>query len=275
MALKTTYLADDHSGMERRARALHRFLVASPIALLIAVGLVAHLRKPPYPQPAGNAAYNRQVLAYQNRVARVEELRKMRGAATSALVEAEARVWVAGYRSGELVAVPPAFYEDHMRDGVRGEIVRAGVALSSDLALRAEQSLHAGKALQATEQALLAGETAHGFRNFELQSYLQSLLVVRRSLGIALRAWPSLPKAERTAIRPRVAALRVDAAEVDRLLETSRKQLGDYRRRQKVDSQKEMNDRRIDEGPEIQEAAAAKRSVGMSNARVAALIGKP
>ena len=271
MALRTPYLAADNAGMERRARALHRFLVASPIALLIAVGLVAHLRKPPFPHPAGSAAYDRNVLAYRDRVAEVARLRKLPAGAPNA--EAEARKWVAGYRSGELVAVPSAFYEDRLRDGVRGEVVRAGVALSSEVAQRAEQSLRAGDAPRAAELALLASETAFGFRRFEFQAYLQSLLGVRRGLGTVIEAWPALPEEKRAALRPRIAALRIDAAEVDGMAEAARDNLRDYLRRQKVRSLEEMNDPRIAMGPEVQEEAAAKRSLKISNARVAALAG--
>ncbi len=269
MALKSTYLAADHSGMERRSRALHRFLVASPIVLLIAVALVAHLRKPPYPHPAGNAAYDRSVLAYQSRVAEVERLRKMNGAATDATVEAEARAWVVGYRSGELAAVPPAVFEDHLREGARGEILRAGVSLSSDLAVRAERALQAGNATQAAAQGLQASEVAFGVRNFELQAYIQSLLIVRRGLGIAARAWPSLSPAERAALRPRAAALQIDEAEVEQMVELERDQLRDYRRRQKIDS---SNEALATQGSSEAEAKAAQRSLRISNARVATLL---
>lgn len=271
MALKTPYLAAENSAMERRSRALHRFLAGSPIALLIAVGLVGHIRKPPYAHPAGSAEYDRQVLAYQPRVAATHAFR--RGDDEPSLLEvAEAKVWIEGYASGALKPIGPAVYEDHLRDGVRGEIVRNGLNLASDVALAADRTLAKGKSAEGAQEALLASETAFGLRNFEIQAYLQSLLLVRRGLGLVAQAWPSLPNATKDALRPRIQALRVDSSEVDQLAKIENDQFTDYLRRQKIASPRDA-DPRLDGGASDQEVAAAKRSVNMSNARVAFFFG--
>ncbi len=270
MALKTEYLASENAAAERRSRALHRFIVGSPIFLLLAVGLVGHVHPKPYAHPASNGKYDRQVLAYRERVATVEAMMAGPDASTDAL-ESEAARWVAGYDSGSLVAVPPAVYEDHMRDGVRGQIVRAGLALASALNLRAESSLRSGRFEDAGRDALLAAQTAHGLRGFEVQAFLQSLLASRRGLGLLAEAWPHLPPSERTAMRVRLETLSVDGGEIGALVTKDRQQAEDYRLRQRI----------TDPGPTFANmarvsVAAATRSARMTDDRIRSLVdGSP
>lgn len=270
MVLEPTYLASENSAIERRSRSLHRFLVGSPVALLVAVGLVAHFPKPPHRQPSGSAGYDRQVLAYVGRVAAAQKLRKAGG--SDAEVYGQSRSWVAGYASGELVAVAPAGYEDHLREGVRGEILRAGLSLASEDAVRAGRSLFAGRAKQAAEGAVLAAETARGLRMFEVQAHLQCLVVVRRSLLVVEAAWPSVPAATKAALRPRIEALAFDPAEVEQLYDTERAQFEDYLRRQQITAENEA-DYGAPNWPNGKEAHAAGRIVQTSNSRIKALLG--
>src|SRR5690349_2225028 len=110
------YLAADDYAMDRRSRRLHRFLVSSPVVLLIALSAVGHLRKPAYVGAAGSPEYDRQVLAYRDRVVAVAEIVHHKEAEKQRFLPVEAGKWVAGYRSGTLLPLRPAAYEDHLRD---------------------------------------------------------------------------------------------------------------------------------------------------------------
>ena len=101
MTLDTPFLAAE-SPAARRSRALHRFTVASPLVLLMAVGLVGHVRRAPYAAPAGMAEYDRRVLAYGPRVAAVRSL-AAQARLPLAQVRVEAERWVDAYRAGRLV----------------------------------------------------------------------------------------------------------------------------------------------------------------------------
>ncbi|RYG26026.1 hypothetical protein EON82_04935 [bacterium] len=218
--------------MDRRSRRLHRFLVSSPVVLLIAISAVGHLRKPAHVGAAGTPEYDRRVLAYRDRVVAVQSLPRSEKASKLASLTAEADKWVDGYRSGTLLPLQPAAYEDHLREGVRGEVLTAGLRLGSQLTYQAGQALEQKSYAKAASTSVLAAETILGLREFELQAYLQCVYSARRSLTGAQGAWPFLSKAERDALRPRIEAMRLTAQEPETLLRLDEHLLNDYINRQ-------------------------------------------
>lgn len=274
MSLKRPFLAAENSAMQRRQRALYRFLAGSPLALLLAVAAVGHFPHPPYPHPAGNADYNARVLAYRDVVAASQELRRARAPSADGLVRL-AHEWVDGYAAGRLSPIESAVFEDHFRDGARGEIVRAALDLATTLSLRASRSQESGQAQTAAEQAVLAAETAFGVRGFDLQSHLQSLLAVRRCLLILELVWPRLDPEAKEALRPRLRRMVVAPGEIDALATREQTQLDEYLRRQKIPaSSLGSPELRFIEGPNTEERAAAKRGAQFSNARIEAFLRK-
>lgn len=255
--------------MERRSRALHRFLAASPIVLLIAVGLVGHYRKPPYPHPAGGADYNRRVLAYAPRVKAVQDIDPSGSPTVTPEEVAEARAWAEGFASGELQPLVRAVYEDHLRDGARGEALRAGLGLAADLSFDSERAIEAGKpTAAAVDEALLAAEVGHGLRTFEIQAFIRGLLIVRRGLTVVEKAWPALSPTVKARLRPRIEALRVEEGEVDEMATKERVILQDYLERQQLRTLPSG----LESGPTGPEVEAARRGAKASNAKVQALL---
>lgn len=266
MALRSTHLAANAA--DRRSRALHRFIVASPILLLVAVGLVGHLRHPPYPSPGGSPDYDRRVLAYRERVLAVAALPQDDAPPLKPYFE-EAQRWLAGFDSGTLTTLSPAVYEDHLRDGPRGEAFRAGMTVASGLAAAAERAVEDKRNDEAATAALAAAQVSNRLRDFELQACLQALLVERRSVGILARIWPSLSSDRREEIRKRLTGLRVDPREVDRLSKIENDQIEDYFRRQRLTpDQRQLSTYQFADQAE----AAIRRSIRMGNARIDALL---
>lgn len=232
MGLMTSYLAAEDSTMDRRARGLHRFLVSSPVVLLIAISAVGHLRKPAHIGAAGTADYDRRVLAYRDRVVEVERMTNPEAPPRVTALESEAQKWTAGYRSGTLEPLQPVAYEDHLRDGVRGEVLTAGLMLSSRLSAGAKTALEKGNYAQAAKDSLLATETVFGMRDFEFEAYLLCIHSARRSLDTLESAWPHLSAPERLALMPRLKELTVDPKEQEELIELDERHISDYFERQ-------------------------------------------
>ena len=234
MTLRPSYLASGDSGAYRRSRALHRFIVATPVLLLVAVGLVGRLRGRPYSSPVGKPDYDRRVLAYRDRVVAAEALPEGDDPPLDRYAD-EAGRWMAGFDSGSLTTLTPAVYEDHLRrENARGEVFSAGMAVASGLSLAADQSLDAGRPTQAVPAALLAARLANRLRGFELQACFQCLLLQRRAVGTLARAWPSLSNAGRAALRRPLATLWVDPKEVEGLAAMEEAQFHDYEGRQRL-----------------------------------------
>ena len=262
MPLDSPYLAAANSAAERRSRALHRTIVAAPMLLLIALGLIGHLRPRAYPHPAGMRDYDARVLAYRDRVVAVAGLMEEDRQPTLDALEREARNWTAGYAAGTLVPIEPAAYEDHLRDGVRGEILRSGLGLASRL-LTAAQTAVPQSPSEVARTSLLAAETVQTMRGAEMQALLQSLMVQRRALALLSKAWPSLPEAERARFRPRLARLAIATDEVDRIAAAEAAREADYARRQSLPAFGKKD------SPEF---ATARRSVGMTGDRLRAFL---
>ncbi len=268
MALNLPYLAAENSAAERRSRALHRFIVASPILLLLAVGLVGHRRHAPFSGPAANEDFDRRVLAYRDRVVAAEALPQDEFPPLGPYLT-EARRWNAGLDAGDLTPLIPAAYEDHLRDDVRGEIFRCGIAVASGLTLASERCLKAGQPVEASADALVAARLSNGIRGFELQACLQALLSQRRAIGVVARAWPSLSHSERITMRNSLAALWIDPHEVEGLATREKAQLKDYVRRQRgAIGERDMSVYEFGD----QAVVAIRRSVRLSNERIAALL---
>jgi len=231
MSVKSPYLAAEHSVMDRRSRGLHRFLVSSPVLLLLAVGLIGHLKKAHHVGAAGTAEYDQNVLAYQGRVAAAEALLSRTGPPVDAILE-EAGRWDAGFTSGQLKPLEPAAFEDHLNDGARGQVLRAGLGLSAELGLRAEAALRDGQPGRAAEEAMTSCESAYGLRGFELQAFVQSTMAVRRGVLVLSRAWPSLTSEEREGFRKRLRPLLAPLDEPEKLANTEKAQLKEYVQRQ-------------------------------------------
>ena len=268
MALPSPRLAAVNAVAERRSRALHRFIVASPVLLLIAIGLVGHLRHRPYASPAGTAEYDRRVLAYRERVAAAQALPDD-DSPPFGPYSVEASRWVAGFRSGALTPLTPATYEDHLQTGVRGEVFRSGLTLALGLAVAAERRLDTGHPQDAASGALLCAQTAHGLRGFEIQACLQSLLVQRRAMGVLAGAWPSLAPSARRAMRVSIADLRVDPTEVERMWAAEEARNEDYERRQRS-FPSDVRQTALALGK--QAVAAIRRSARASNGQIDALL---
>ena len=272
MAVKTPYLAAENSAMDRRSRGLHRFLVSSPVLLLIAVGLVGHIKKPHHEGAAGSADYDRRVLAYQPRVVVAEDVMLPQRHADPEKIKEEAQNWAAGFAAGKLTALQPAAYEDHLGSSVRGEVLHAGLGLSSALAIHAEETMRKGRTEDAAEEAILAAETAFGLRGFELESHIQASMTIRRTLVLLTQAWPLLSPTQRDAFRVRLRAMKMGADETLKLANLEKKQRRDYIQhlgKENVaadfapDRQDETTDR---------EQAASQRGLVEHNARLEKLI---
>lgn len=260
MAFHSPFLAD---AAERRSRALHRLVVTTPVLLLIVLGLIGHTRRKSSPQPSEKAGHDTQILAYRERVIAVAALSAEGPDTPLKSLEQEACRWVQGYRSGLLVAVPPAFYEDHFRDGVRGEILLAGLRLSNDLISAAE--IRCPDPVTSARDGLLAAETAHGLRGSEIQALLQALIVQRRGVELLAHGWRALPPGERRLLRKRIAGLHVDPKEIDRMKRDLEKRRDDYQRR--------MGSAQMDEDPTTERGyRSAMRSVRSSNVLLAELL---
>lgn len=264
MALKSPFLAAESSAA-RRSRAFHRFTAAAPVLLLVAVGTVGHVRRAPYAHPSDLASYDREVLAYAPRVAAVQAMSDGYRLPPFAPLRREAKLWIEGIRLGRLVPLEPAYFEDHLRDSPRGEVLRSGLTVSTFLSLYADRELQNGRAESAMGVALEAAQVAHGLRGFEMQGLLQSLLVQRRATTIMAQAWPSLPVRERTAFRPAIKALFIDARDVARLQSMERDQFEEYRRRHKVAPDDVLVDDEVSEG---QQTRTSERSIRVGNALV-------
>lgn len=264
MALKRSHLAPADP-TERRSRVLNRLIVGAPLGVLLAIGLVGHLPRRSYPRPASTAGYDRRILAYRERVAAVDALKEGANPSVESLV-AEASRWTAGYASGALAAIPADVYEDHLRDSPRGEIVRSGLDLSARLTTNAEAAIARRRFSEGASEALLGAETAFGMRGFDIQGHLASLLAVRRAIGVMSRAWPSIPSAERDAIRERLRTLTTDPDEIDALLEADARNRADYDRRWHSPGGLERLSVREPS------RTAALRSVRLSNARLTDLM---
>ena len=270
MVLNTPYLASEEPAA-RRSRALRRFTVASPLVLLLSVGLVGHVRKAPSPQPAESVDYDRRVLAYGPRVAAVRSL-LAQGAPPEADVRREAGRWVAGRRSGALAPLPPAYFEDHLQGGVRGEVFRSGIALSSILAARAARAREEGQVERASADALLSAQLARGVRDFESQTLLQALLVQRRATTLLIGLWPGRSARRRTADASALRSLLVPRSDVARLRALELRQFEDYQRRQKIAPKVADHQGRFLDSLEERQAHALDRSVSISNASVRQLL---
>ena len=268
----TQYLAAANSANLRRHRALYRSIVASPFVLMLAVGLVGHIHGKAHFQPAGSRDYDRRVLAYRDRVVAVEAALGSSQTSSSDL-EREAQRWISGFASGDLTSLTPAYYEDHLRDGSRGEVLRAGLALSTALSVRADEALEGGKVVEGARDSLLAAETSHGLRNFEISGFLQCLLTSRRGLSVLASAWPHLPTIERNALRPQLRALTIAPKEIDALQALDRDQRDDYQSRQGSASlQSPGIDLRLQRSMRMLEVSTMERSVRVNNARIKGLI---
>lgn len=232
MALKTHYLASEEYAMDRRSRRLHRFLVSSPVALLIAISAVGHLRKPAYHGAAGTVEYDRRVLAYRDRVVAADGLTSRGAHASFAPLRTEAQNWADGFRTGKLAPLQPAAYEDHLREGVRGDVLTSGIRLSAQLSAAARRALHQGRFPEAANASLLATETATGMRRFELEAYVLCLHSARRPLDLLGTAWPNLTVQQRLNLKPRLEALKVDLQEPQALVQLDDRLIEDYLSRQ-------------------------------------------
>ena len=268
----TQYLASEYSATLRRYRALHRTIVASPFVLMLAVGLVGHIHGKPHFQPEGTRDYDRRVLAYRNRLISAEAMLSM-DRPSRFDVEHEAHQWVLGFASGDLTSLKPAYYEDHLRDGARGEVLRAGLGLSTELALRAEGAIREGRLVGGARDGLLAAETSHGLRDFEISAFLQCLLTARRGLNVLTSTWPSLALAERNALRPRLRLLLVNPEEIEALRRLESDQRDEYQTRQGSASLSTQGvELSLQKNIKRSEASAMARSVRVNNARLRALI---
>lgn len=268
----TQFLAAENSATLRRYRALYRSIVASPFVLILAIGLVGHIHGKPHFQPTGTRGYDHRVLAYRDRVVAVGAILASPEPSRSDL-EREAHRWVAGLVSGELSDLRPAFYEDHLRDGPRGEVLRAGIELSTTLALRAEEAVHRGDSYRGAYDGALAAETSHGLRNFEVAAFLQCLLTSRRGIGVVASAWSRLSPEQKDALRPRLRALTVAPGEIEALRNLERRQTEEYQVRQgSPPVEVEGLDRSLIERNKSAEASSMTRSVRLNNARLQALI---
>jgi hypothetical protein len=259
--------------MDRRARGLHRFLVSSPVVLLIAISAVGHLRKPAHIGAAGTADYDRRVLAYRDRVVEAERITDPDGPSNLAALENEAKKWTEGYRSGQLEPLQPVAYEDHLRDGVRGEVFTAGLMLSSKLSANAKTAFENGRYVQAASDSLLATETVLGMREFEFEAYLLCIHSARRSLDTLELTWPHLSAAERLALKPRLEALIVDPKEQETLIDMDERHVNDYFERQGRQNSIVRQGTTPTASLREQSAKTAERATGLFRDSVQKLIG--
>lgn len=272
MSVKSPYLAAEHSAMDRRSRGLHRFLVSSPILLLLAVGLVGHLKKAHHVGAAGTAEYDQNVLAYQKRVARAEDILGPFDPGTISQVMEEAGNWAKGYADGTLKTLEPAAFEDHLNDSPRGEALRAGLGLSAELGVNAEEEVAKGQVADAAEKALVSGEAAFGLRNFELQAHIQCTMALRRTLNILTRAWPQLPAATRAAYQVRLRPLIVPEGEPAKMAALEKQQLKDYIKRQGRENIPPEIDIDKEDSTTDRQQMAAERSIADLNGKIAKLL---
>lgn len=272
MSVKTPYLAAENSALDRRSRGLHRFLVSSPVLLLVAVGLVGHLTKPHHEGAAGTADYDQRVLAYQPRVAAAEALMIPLAQPDLKKIHEEAKKWTDDFASGKLTALQPAAYEDHLRDGPRGEILHDGLELATTLAIHSEESWRQGNAAVAADEAMLAAETAFGLRGFELESHIQASMTIRRTLALLGEVWPKLSTTDREAYRARLRTMKMGADEPKKLADLEKLQLKAYVQRQgRENLPPDMVPERQNESTD-REQAAAEHGVEEHNARLEKLL---
>ncbi len=271
MAVKTPYLAAENSAMDRRSRGLHRFLVSSPVLLLIAVGLVGHLKKPHHIGAAGSAEYEKRVLAYRERVAAAQKLLVTLRHSDPDGIEAEAKNWSDDFAAGKLTALPPAAYEDHLANGVRGEVLQTALGLATSVIIRAEHTVQE-KPAEAAGAAMLAAETAFGVRNFELESHIKASMVARRSLNLMIQAWPTLPEATREAYRVRLRSMVMPEDETQKLADLEKRQLREYIQRMGQESLNKEFSEAKENATTDREELAARRGTREHGARLAKLL---
>lgn len=233
MGLKRNFLADENAAQDRRSRALHRFLVATPLVLLLTVGAVGHVQKPPHADAHSDQAYDQAILAYRDRVTAVNLLARTPARIARRLIGAELLRWREEMRLGHLRPIPPIAYEDHLRDGLRGEIVHTGLDLV-DMSFAEVQARAATDPKGAVDEAITAAEVAKGLENFELQAKLLAMIPLRRSLATIEGLWPRLDRDDRRTFAGRIADLKSEAGEVDRLAKVEWANVDDYARRQQI-----------------------------------------
>ena len=179
MMVESPFLAAENSAYERRTRAFYRFVVASPLVLLITLGLVGHLHKPAFTGAKGSAEYDRRVLAFRERViAATRATSKVTGSEEEAVREAKA--WVSEFEAGKIGALPPAAYEDHFRDSVRNEVVATALLLSSKVVSGAEREMLAGHPASAARRALLGAQAIAPLGESELIASVETVMAERR-----------------------------------------------------------------------------------------------
>jgi hypothetical protein len=272
MAVKTPYLAAENSAMDRRSRGLHRFLVSSPVLLLIAVGLVGHLKKPHHEGAAGSADFDRRVLAYRPRVAAVQDLLMSLKHSNPSKIEAEAKNWSDDFAAGKLSALQPAAYEDRLGNSVRGEVLHAGLGLATSVVIHAEATMRQGHTTAAAEEAMVAAETAFGVRGFELESHIQASMTIRRTLNLLRQAWPQLPEAIRETYRARLKAMKMGEDETEKLANLEKQQLREYVQRMGIENLPADFSEAKQNAATDREQLASRRALTEHNSRLSKLI---
>ena len=207
--------------------------------------------------PSAKKDQDREILAYRDRVIAADRLAAQFPDASLEDLIAEALHWVHGYGSGTLVALPPILYEDHLADGVRGEILFSGLGLSSNLITTAECRLKSAPTALA-QTGLLAAETAHGLRGFETQALIRVLAAQRRAVEVVATVARAMPAHERRKLRKRVLRLVTDESEVERMMREERRRIDEYRRRQRSEE--------TDVSDSPQKSLNARRGLSTSNA---------
>ena len=124
--------------------------------------------------------------------------------------------------------------------------------------------------MEGARAALLAAQVARILRAFEIQGLLQTLLVQRRAVFVLAQAWPSLPAQERAGAESALRTLLVAPTDVESLRALDRRQLEEYRRRQRLGPVAETSI--YERMSAQQETRAVERSVGINNAHVLALL---
>ncbi len=180
---------------------VYKLMVAGPVVLTLGIGVQARTNYEDF-EPLGYLKPENDAVSSYVPVMRktMPYLKADANEANVAECRQIAQMWIQDYKTGEIKQLRPAFYEDTMTDGAKGEITKAVSRITDGLNSAARREMQKGDVKSGVSDALMAMETARILKYTDFTTLAMYGSQHRRSISIIRSRVPDLNADQKAAI---------------------------------------------------------------------------